>query len=135
MAHVDEESGRRIPYIMDGTNTKTAFNHLPKADVKIHMDVATSEKTTDIAHEVIFVPNQSDIIMMRVSDGLGLGKLTGHFKSVTSLTFSSANLELFSGSVDRAVLIWDCKGAAANAELEKQCDNVIQDTWSSSDED
>ena len=35
-------------------------------------------------------------------------KLTGHFKSVTGLSFSRGRFELFSGSLDRAILIWDC---------------------------
>ena len=35
-------------------------------------------------------------------------RLTGHFKSVTGLSFSRGRFELFSGSLDRAILIWDC---------------------------
>ena len=42
----------------------------------------------------------------RAADNFVLGN--GHFKSVTGLSFSRGRFELFSGSLDRAILIWDC---------------------------
>jgi len=127
--------------IMSGINTKTKFDALPKMiDIKIHVPIVTSEKTTATSDEVVFVPNKSNIIKMRVNDGLSRGRLCGHFKSVTGLAFSPAHLELFSGSSDRAILIWDGQNLSdfeehlsENNTVEP--DRITVDAWSSSSED
>ena len=46
-------------------------------DIKIHVPIVTSEKTTSTSEEVVFVPNKSNIIRMRLEDGLSRGRLTG----------------------------------------------------------
>ena len=51
---------------------------------------------------------QANIEVFKIYDGSNMARLTGHFKSVTSLAFSRGRFELFSGSLDRAILIWDC---------------------------
>merc|ERR1719400_1043872 len=60
--------------IMTGINTKTKFdpyNNISKMmDIKIHVPIVTSEKTTSTSEEVVFVPNKSNIIKMRLEDGL-----------------------------------------------------------------
>ena len=59
-------------------------------DIKIHVPIVTSEKTTSTSEEVVFVPNKSNIIRMRLEDGLSRGRLTG--KSLSeSLIFPSTN--------------------------------------------
>ena len=91
--------------------------------------------------------------MYKISDGKSMNRLTGHFKSVTSLAFSRGRFELFSGSSDRAILIWDCdrtkealfgdeqkrdasKSSGNNAaDRTGRSNDLTQDAWSSSDED
>ena len=51
---------------------------------------------------------QANIQTLKINDGSTKMRLTGHFKSVTGLSFSRGRFELFSGSLDRAILIWDC---------------------------
>lgn len=127
--------------IMTGINTKTKFdpyNNISKMmDIKIHVPIVTSEKTTSTSEEVVFVPNKSNIIRMRLEDGLCRGRLTGHFKSVTGLAFSPMHLELFSGSSDRAILVWDAQNLGAFEENlaeknVKEPDRITVDAWSSS---
>ena len=127
--------------LLEGLNSKTSFASMSKVDVRIHVPIATSEKATGIANEVVFVPNKSNISVMKAEDGQTVNKLCGHFKAVTTLAFSPQTLELFSGSSDRAVLIWDCldtQDFQVHLKLEKNCDRkdfaLTQDTWSS-DED
>ena len=121
-----------------GINTKTPFDSLSKMmDIKIHVPIVTSEKTTAASDEVVFVPNKSNIIKMRLEDGQVSSRLSGHFKSVTGMAFSPANLELFSGSSDRAILIWDVQNLSAYekhlTETEIiQPDRITVDAWSSS---
>lgn len=124
-----------------GINTKTKFdpyNNISKMmDIKIHVPIVTSEKTTSTSEEVVFVPNKSNIIRMRLEDGLCRGRLTGHFKSVTGLAFSPVHLELFSGSSDRAILVWDAQNLGAFEENlaeknVKEPDRITVDAWSSS---
>ena len=127
--------------LRSGINTKTKFdpyNNISKMmDIKIHVPIVTSEKTTSTSEEVVFVPNKSNIIRMRLEDGLCRGRLTGHFKSVTGLAFSPVHLELFSGSSDRAILVWDAQNLGAFEENlaeknVKEPDRITVDAWSSS---
>ena len=106
-------------------------------DIKIHVPIVTSEKTTSTSEEVVFVPNKSNIIRMRLEDGLCRGRLTGHFKSVTGLAFSPMHLELFSGSSDRAILVWDAQNLGDFEENlaeknVKEPDRITVDAWTSS---
>ena len=142
--------------LLDGHNTKTPFEPGPKLDIKIHMPIATSEKTTDLSNEMVFVPTKSNIRQLSLETGQKTASLGGHFKTVTSLAFSPANLEIFSGSNDRAILIWDC---IDNSAFQDHLDNrdtrkssafsglqdgnsrrhndlqLTQDAWSSSDDE
>ena len=83
---------------------------------------------------------------MRLEDGRTISRLCGHFKAVTSLAFSPANLELFSGSNDRAILIWDSidnsafqdflDGKDGKVKSEENLGNQLtQDAWSSSEDE
>lgn len=100
--------------VLDGTNCKTAFEVLPKVNNKLHVPLVTSEDATSLEEEAIFVPTRSNILVVRF-DGTRISRLTGHFRSVTSLSFSKTHLELISGSTDRAVLIWDCNRSGESA--------------------
>ena len=57
---------------------------------------------------LFFSHKQANIQTLKINDGSTKMRLTGHFKSVTGLSFSRGRFELFSGSLDRAILIWDC---------------------------
>lgn len=115
-------------------NTKTPFESLVKVtDVQVHLSLCNSGPSLISQEEVLFVPNKANVYMMRLSDGRCISKLTGHFKSVTSCAFSPNHLELFSGSSDRAILIWDCQEDLK--EEKAKTNSLMTDAWSSSDSD
>lgn len=137
--------------LLTGINTKTRFEPIPKVDVRVHVPIETSEDTLSAEDEVLFLPSKANIQTLKINDGSTKMRLTGHFKSVTGLSFSRGRFELFSGSLDRAILIWDCDrtkeilfseenrddhrkrvsdGGGSNVERD-----LTQDAWSSSDED
>ena len=139
--------------LITGINTKTPYNAVAKIDFKFHVPIETSDTTLALDQEVVFIPSKSNIHMYKISDGKSMNRLTGHFKSVTSLAFSRGRFELFSGSSDRAILIWDCdrtkealfgdeqkrdasKSSGSNAtDRNVRSNDLTQDAWSSSDED
>ena len=96
----------------------------------------TSGDCTNAENEVIFVPIQADIGILSLGTGQLISKLSGHFKNVTCTSFSPYFHQLYSGSTDRNILVWNANPTTESAYEEEnvhntQSDTILtQDSWS-----
>ena len=111
---------------MTWKNLKTKFQEVSLSRSKA-VDLVFA---TGLNCEKMFVPENNTILIIDTSTGRTDNVLTGHFRSVISLSFNSFRLELNSGGKDRKILSYD-GGYKADKGRDVE---ITADSWSSDEE-
>ncbi|XP_065834594.1 DNA excision repair protein ERCC-8-like [Oscarella lobularis] len=118
-------------------NTLVNYGRVKNPGWKKHCQLAVSSCQNP---GYVFVPSTTSIQVFDIHRGKKIKLLKGHFNAVNCCIFNSNKQELFSGSVDCNILVWDAKSADSDSTPEKE-ENLHQpnpffgDTWSDDDED
>lgn len=60
----------------------------------------------DSGVQVVFVPSSTDVVAFNIDDGQRISVLRGHYKQVNVAAYWSPLRTLFTGSNDRAIVVW-----------------------------
>lgn len=94
----DAVSGRNTLVNYGRIALSSALN--PTTETSIQLACSTDS-------DLVFVPSASNLLMLGMFDGESKRVLKGHFEPLTCCVYNSASNEVYTGSRDRNILIWD----------------------------
>lgn len=89
-----------------GRNTLVNYGRVPLSTGVNHA-IETCVQMSVSSDELAFVPSGANLLMFGVQDGVCKKQLKGHFEPITCCVYNPALNEVYTGSRDRNILIWD----------------------------
>ncbi|XP_071952245.1 DNA excision repair protein ERCC-8-like [Antedon mediterranea] len=120
----------RLWDVVTGRNTLVNYGKVIN-DTRRNLKMSVS---CDASDDLVFVPSSGEICVFEIHSGRPVVNLTGHYSRVNACTFHPLFQELYSGSNDSSILIWEpevCRDQQPDMNKKEQ---KYVDNWSS-DED
>lgn len=112
----------------NGRNTLVNYGRVPLSTGQNH----TTETCIQMScsDESAFVPSGAHLLMFGIYDGVSRKTLKGHFEPVTCCVYNSVLNEVYTGSRDRNILIWDTQKDLKLGEDEKKAETSSAGVYS-----
>lgn len=114
-----------------GCNTLVNYGRVPLSTAANHTtETCVQMSCSSDSTNLVFVPSGANLLMFGMLDGVCKKTLKGHFEPVTCCVYNSALNEVYTGSRDRNILVWDSKKEDEKEEKRAGIGGGVQSTSS-----
>lgn len=106
LVSLGKDNQLRLWDAFSGRNTLVNYGRVPLSSAVNHMTETCLQMSVS-PDELVFVPSGANLLMFGLHDGVCKKQLKGHFEPITCCAYNSALNEVYTGSRDRNILVWD----------------------------